>query len=166
MNESGRSGQAIVIFDSKFGNTARIAQSLASGLKMAGVETACLSIGDVESRSLADYDLIAVGAPTQAFSASRPMKDFLNRLEETSVLKGKRGFAFDTKLDSRFSGSASKFIEKKLEEMGMVIVRDRQSAIVKGGEGPLETGGIEAFERIGFDIGNMLERTVPSHSGV
>ena len=165
MGESQGPGHAIVIFDSKFGNTAKIAQSLASGLKMAGVETTCHSIDEVESRSLADYDLIAVGAPTQAFSASRPMKDFLNSLEETSVLKGKRGFAFDTRIDSRFSGSASKFIEKKLAELGMEIVRDRQSAIVQDTEGPLDTGEIEAFERIGFDIGNMLERTVPSHSG-
>jgi flavorubredoxin len=165
MEESRKPEHAIVIFDSKFGNTAKIAKSLASGLQMAGVETACLSISDVEPQSLANYDLIAMGAPTQAFSASRPMKDFLNRLGETSVLKGKRGFAFDTRLDSRFSGSASKFIEKKLAELGMEIVRDRQSAIVGGSEGPLEAGEMEAFERIGFDMGSLLARIDANRSG-
>ena len=50
-------------------------------------------------------------------------------------LKGKRGFAFDTKLESRLSGSAAKFIEKKLRERGLDIIRPHGSAIVAGQKG-------------------------------
>lgn len=41
------------------------------------------------------------------------MKEFLERLKGVD-LKGRDGFAFDTRLESRFSGSTAKFIEKKL----------------------------------------------------
>jgi hypothetical protein len=57
------------------------------------------------------------------------MKEFLDELKEVN-LKGKWGFAFDTKLDSIMAGSAAKFIEKKLKAYGVDIIRPRSSAIV------------------------------------
>ena len=156
MDETKTSERAIVIFDSKFGNTATVAKSLAGGLQKAGLETTCTNLRDVRPESLSDYDLIAVGAPTQAFTASRPMKDFLRKLEDMETLKGKRGFAFDTKFGSRVSGSASKYIEGRLSKLGMEIVKHRESAIVKKSEGPLEEGAGEVFERIGLEIGNTM----------
>ncbi len=125
---------------------------------MAGVDAACVSTNDVRAETLKDYDFIAICAPTQMFTASKPMKDFLLKLEGVQGLRGKYAFAFDTKFASRLSGSASKYIEKRLKELGMEIVRPRQSAIVDKTEGPLEGGEVEAFERIGFDIGTLLQR--------
>jgi hypothetical protein len=40
----------------------------------------------------------------------------------------------------------------------MQIIKNRQSAIVKKTEGPLEEGELEAFERIGFEMGSTLTR--------
>ncbi len=128
------------------------------GLQRAGVETVCLNMRDVHVASLAEYDLIAMGAPTQAFTASRPMRDFLQKLQEGQGLKGKYGFAFDTKFRNRLSGSEAKFIEKNLTQLGMEIIRPRQSAIVKKTEGPLEEGEEQAFERIRYEIGATLTK--------
>ncbi len=150
--------RGLVIFDSKFGNTEKIAKSLAGGLLRAGVDAVCVNTRDVQVDSLTEFDLIAIGGPTQMFTASKPMKDFLLKLEKTEGLKGKYGFAFDTKFGSPLAGSAAKFIEKRLAELGMKIVRPRQSAIVEKSEGPLEEGEMEAFERIGFEIGNTLTK--------
>jgi flavorubredoxin len=158
MSQSHVSGHGIVIFDSKFGNTEKIARSLTGGLRMAGMDTVCVNTNDIRPESLKDYDFIAIGAPTQMFTASKPMKDFLLKLAGVQGLKGKCGFAFDTKFASRLSGSASKYIEKTLKELGMEIVRPRQSAIVDKTEGPLEGGEVESFERIGFDIGTSLTK--------
>jgi flavodoxin len=163
LKELHPSRNGIVIFDSKFGNTEKVAKSLAGGLVRAGVETICSNVRDVSRESLLDFDLIAVGAPTQMFTASKPMKNFLSELEGVQGLKGKLGFAFDTKFGSPLAGSASKYIEKRLEQLGMSIVRPRQSAIVGKTEGPLEEGEMEAFERIGFYIGSSItknEKTV------
>ncbi len=158
MNESHKPECGVVIFDSKFGNTERVAKSLAGGLIRAGVETVCVNASDVNLESLPKFDLIAIGGPTQMFTASKPMKDFLLKLDTVQDLKGRFGFAFDTKFGSRLAGSAAKYIEKRLEELGMHIVRPRQSAIVLKTEGPLEEGEMEAFERIGFEIGNTLRK--------
>jgi flavorubredoxin len=160
MSAARKSERAIVIFDSKFGNTGEIAKSLAGGLERAGLDVDCLNMRDVKIEALSDYDLIAVGAPTQAFSASKPMKDFLQKLAETETVKGKLGFAFDTKFASPLSGSASKYIEGRLSKLGAKIVRPRQSAIVKKSEGPLAEGEPEAFDRIGFEIGTTITKTL------
>ena len=131
---------------------------------MAGIDTICVNTNDVQTESLSDYDFIAIGAPTQMFTASKPMKDFLLKLEGVQGLRSKYGFAFDTKFASRLSGSASKYIEKRLKELGMEIVMPRRSAILDKTEGPLEGGEVESFEKLGFDIGTSMtrERTGPS----
>jgi flavodoxin I len=157
--------RGIVIFDSKFGNTEKVAKSLAGGLVRAGIETICTNTRDVKRESLMGFDLIAVGAPTQMFTASKPMKNFLLELEGVQGLKGKLGFAFDTKFGSPLAGSAAKYIEKRLEQLGLSIVKPRQSAIVGKTEGPLEEGEMEVFEKIGYEIGRTMgkvEKTVPS----
>ncbi|HZY95059.1 MAG TPA: flavodoxin domain-containing protein [Candidatus Bathyarchaeia archaeon] len=80
----------LVIYDSKFGNTEKEARSLAKGLKLAGVDATCLNTNDVQVERVRDYGLIAIGAPTQAFTASRPMKDFLHKLADAGS-RGKTG---------------------------------------------------------------------------
>lgn len=102
------------------------------------------------------------------FTASKPMKDFLLKLSEVQGLKGKSGFAFDTKFQGPIAGSAAKFIESRLTALGMKLVRSRQSAIVQKTEGPLEEGEMEAFEKIGYEIGSTMrreEKTVTTLTG-
>jgi flavorubredoxin len=156
--------RAIVLFDTLFGNTEKIAASIARGLADAGVEARAANIKAADTGELASYDLVALGAPTQYFTASKPLKEFLALLKDVD-LKGKAGFAFDTKLESRFSGSAAKFIEKKLEELGLEIIRPRESAIVidlkkKGrvGESVLKDGMEDRFESIGKELGAQLQK--------
>lgn len=79
-------------------------------------------------------------------------------MEGAQNLRGKYGFAFDTRFRNRLAGSGAKFIEKKLTQLGLEIIRHRQSAIVKKTEGPLEGGEEQAFERTGFEIGTVLTK--------
>lgn len=152
---------AFVIYDTRHGNTEKIAKSLETGLREAGVHTVCVNAKDVATDSLKQYDLICVGAPTEAFTASKPMKEFLGKLKSMD-LAGKYGFAFDTKLDWRFSGSAAKFIEKELRNLGLQIIMPRASAIVltlkeRGAitGARLKEGEEKRFQQIGLQIGNM-----------
>ncbi len=146
----------MIIYDTKFGNTEKVARALAEGMKKHGVNVDCIKIGEVDISKLGDYDLLAIGGPTHAFGLSKPMKDFLKELENVK-LGGKRAFAFDTKYKSRLAGSAGKRIEKKLKKLRMTIVKSHISAIVKGGEGPLEDGTEETFKQIGADIAKSLQ---------
>jgi flavodoxin len=148
-----------VVFDTKFGNTKKIAKSIAAGLERAGVAVKCVSVNEAYPESLKDYDLIVVGAPTQAFTASKPMKEFFDRLESVGGLAGKRFYAFDTKLPSRFSGSAAKYIESKLERMGLRPAGPRSSAIGRGSVFRLDDGEEKRFESIGFELGKNLAKS-------
>ena len=150
---------ACVIFDTRYGNTQKIAESFEKGLKAAGIQTVCMNAKDVVVDSLKQYDLICIGAPTEAFSASKPMKEFLGKLKSAD-LSAKYCFAFDTKLDSRFSGSAAKFIENELKNLGLQIIAPRESAIVFSVKTPargasLKEGEEKRFEQIGLHVGNM-----------
>ena len=157
--------RAIILFDTLFGNTERIADSLAKGLHETGVEAKVLNIKESNPDDLLGYDLLVLGAPTQYFTASKPLKVFLEQLNGVD-LNGMRGFAFDTKLDSRLSGSAAKFIEKKLGGLGVDIIRPRASAIVIGqkakgdqvGDAVLKEGMEDLFESIGKELGALLQK--------
>jgi flavodoxin len=155
--------KAIVIYDTRYGNTEKIAKSFETGLKQARIQTLCANAKDVDVDSLKQYDLICVGAPTEAFSASKPMKEFLGKLKSID-LSGKHGFAFDTKLDSRLSGSAAKHIEKELNNLGLQIIAARESAIVSSSKergaiagATLKEGEEKRFEQIGTQVGTALE---------
>lgn len=162
--ESLREGKkrAIVIFDSRSGSTETIARALGEGLEKAGIDVSCVNARDVQVGLLDRYQLISIGAPTEAFSASKTMKDLLGRLKRID-LSGTYGFAFDTRIEWRLSGGAAKFIEKHLERMGTRIIAPRESAMISsirnGGEitgAQLHVGEKERFEQLGFKVGTTL----------
>lgn len=147
--------KVLVVCDSVYGNTEKVAKALASGMETAGVEVDLAKVADVDFGRLGEYDLLAVGAPTQAFGVYKSVQEFLERLKSAN-LKGKKGFAFDTKLKSRLAGSAAKGIEGRLKDLGLTVVKPRASAIVKGREGPLEEGAEETFKQIGAELAKMM----------
>jgi flavorubredoxin len=149
---------AIIVYDSVYGNTERVARALAQGLEKSGTVKATLFRADVaDVGRLTEYDILIVGAPTHAWRASVPIKKFLGKIGE-SALKGKKAFAFDTKMKGRFAGSgASRDIENSLSKLGANIVKERMSAIVKGKEGPLEEDTESKFTGIGLEIAKKIQ---------
>jgi flavodoxin len=154
--------RAIVIFDSRYGNTEKIARSLTDGLKGAGINAYCVNETEVQVASLKEFDLIAVGGPTEALRVSKSMKDFLQKLRSLD-LHGHFGFAFDTRFDAPLSGSAAKGIEKELEHCGLEMIAPRESAFVLGRQ-KTEKGNVklgdaeeERFEKMGSSIGWALQ---------
>ena len=155
--------RAIVIFDSRFGYTEKVGKAIDLGLREADIKSVCTNYKDVTPESLKDYDLIAIGAPTEKFAASKSIKNFLESLKGVS-LTSKCGFAFDTRFDSRLAGSAAKFIERKMNELGVEIILPHSSATVfsakeeKGGV-KLREGELERFQAIGRQAGALLLRS-------
>jgi flavorubredoxin len=182
--------KAAVIFDTRYGNTEKVAKALAKGIQRSAIEVACFSVSDAQTGALAGFDLLAIGAPTHYRTASKPMKEFLDKLEQANV-RGKHGFAFDTRVDSFWAGSAAKLIENKMKAVGLQIVKPHSSAMIRRGEEEgeeskgsdmgetkeerrarrarekeekrarvtLEEGMEQLFERIGFEIGEILSRS-------
>ena len=150
---------AVVVYSSRFGTTEKIARSLEKGLREANAQTTCTDVQGLVPESLKSFDLVCIGGPTEVLSASKPMKDFIKSIKEVS-LGGKFGFAFDTKYDSRISGSAAKYIEHALDDAGVRMITRRESAIVsskkEGGKlvgAVLKDGEEKRFEELGARIG-------------
>jgi flavodoxin len=173
--------KACVIYDTRYGNTEKIARSIENGLKGTGIETSCVNVRDVEPSSLKQYDLICVGGPTQHQTASETMQDFLRSLEKAK-LSGKLGFAFDTRRDSFLAGSSAKFIEDRLQKFGLKMAGERVSAIIidpepeekrreseskdewkerRHGRERLQDGEEKRFEQVGTQIGAALVASGP-----
>jgi flavorubredoxin len=148
--------KALVVYDSVYGNTEKAAKALAAGLKSGGVDVDAVKVDAVSFDELGNVDLLCVGGPVHAWSASKPVKEFLERLKSVEGLAGKKAFAFDTKMKSRLAGSAGGKIERKLRDLGLTIAKHSESAIVKGREGPLEESAEGTFKQIGAELAKML----------
>ena len=148
--------KALVVYDSMFGNTEKVAKALAAGLESGGVvDVDVVKVDSVKFDELGRVDLLCVGSPVHAWNMSKPMKEFLERLKSVEGLRGKKAFAFDTKMKSRLAGSAGGKIERKLKDLGFIIVKPSESAIVKNREGPLEENAERTFKQIGAELAKM-----------
>jgi len=154
---------AVVLFASRFGTTETVARAFERGLEEAGMEALCSRASDFPPESAKNYDLICLGGPTEVFTATKQVKDFLKALGGLGI-EGKFGFAFDTKIDSRMSGSAAKYIENALDDRGLRMIAGRESAIVKsrkeGGKivgADLREGEEKRFEELGARVGKAAE---------
>ncbi len=148
--------KALIVYNSMFGNTEKLAKALAEGLGSGGANVDVVRIDVVKFDELDDVDLLCVGSPVQGWGPSKPVKEFLERLKSVDGLRGKKAFAFDTRMKSRLAGSAGDKIERKLMDLGMVIAKSSEWAIVTGREPPLEEGRETAFRQIGVELAKMV----------
>jgi flavodoxin len=147
--------KGIVIYDSNYGNTEKVARALATGIEQGGVEVECVNINGIDIEKLKEFNLVCIGGPTHIASMSKPMKEFFEKMKAINMI-GTKGFCFDTRNPSRFNAfdlnSAAKRIEKKMRKMNVDLIRPRESALVEGREGPLHDGVEGRFTRIGAEI--------------
>ena len=145
--------KALVVYDSVFGNTEKVAQEMGRALgSQAEVQT--LRVGDVRPEHLEGLDALIVGSPTRAFSPTPATKTWLRGLPPNS-LRGVRVAAFDTRMsvedvDSailsffvKIFGYAAKPIGDRLARKGGEQIMPPEGFIVEGTEGPLRDGELE-----------------------
>jgi flavodoxin len=131
--------KSLIIFDSTFGNTKIIAQTIAEEL---GKEVKMVFVSDFKEKDLEGIDLVVVGSPIIGWRPSPNMGTFLSRLD-TETLKGVKAAAFDTRVKVWFSGDAGKKIASSLEKAGAKIITEPKPFFVEGKEGPLLEGEVE-----------------------
>ena len=151
--------KAIILYDSLYGNTRKVAMSLTRGLESGGVYVDVIPIQDFEMNQLNNYEFIGIGGPTHFHGASKPMKSFLSKIEHL-ILKNKVGFAFETKADFKFSGSAAKHIVRSLKQMNIRVIHPIITGIVLNKEGPLEDSTSSSIEQIGLSISEKMNSKV------
>lgn len=145
----------LVVYDSLYGNTEKIAQAI--GAALSG-EVKVSRVGEVDPSELNMLDLLFVGAPTHGGRPSPPMREFLDKVQ-AGGLKGVKAAAFDTRIAKKWAGIfgfAAGRIAKSLKGKGGTLVGSPEGFFVEGTEGPLGEGELEratawAKEIVGSD---------------
>lgn len=153
--------KVLVVYESMFGNTAAVARAIAGGCSDTGARVALLPVGEADHHTVDDYDLVVVGAPTHAWSLSRPstredavrqgasadtetgLREWIARLEPQ--VGARPAFAvFDSRIGTgtarHFTGSAARRAARALRARHRVLADDPASFFVEGTAGPLLPG--------------------------
>lgn len=149
---------AVVVYESLWGNTAAVARAIAEGM---GPGIRFLSTAEAAAADMADLDLLVAGAPVLGFGLSSEkmregirmnpgkapvppdlshpsMRSWLERLSQGHGAAA----AFDTRVRGPF-GNAASAIARELERAGYSLVVKPEGFIVKGRYGPLRDGELE-----------------------
>lgn len=140
----------LIIYDSVFGNTKKIAEIMGETLKEKG-QAEVLHVQDVTPSKLFGKDLIIIGSPTRAFHPTKSIRRLLKSLPNEG-LKGVDIAVFDTRmyLDDtnsrilellvRILGYAAEKIEAWSVKKGAVLIQKHEGFFVHDIEGPLRDG--------------------------
>ena len=146
--------KAMVVYDSVFGNTGKIAQAIGHAL---GSEEAVVMVrvSEVKPEQLAGLTLLIVGSPTRQFSPTAATSSFLKSIPKNE-LKGVKVAAFDTRFTVsaiervrilaffvKIFGYAAKPIADRLGKKGGELVIPPEGFYVGDTEGPLLEGELE-----------------------
>src|SRR5947208_8525330 len=163
---------AIVVYESIYGNTRAVAEAIAAGLKDAKV----VSIHQAVSQAT-KVDLLVVGGPTHVHgltskrsrsvaaegahdhlepdAADQPgLRDWLADLPRVTNVQAA---AFDTRAHgpSPFTGAASHGIARRLRRHGYGVL-ETESFVVESTEGPLAEGELERARAWGAKLANAV----------
>jgi flavodoxin len=149
--------KALVIYDSVFGNTEKIAAAITKGV---GVDCQCLRAGAVSIAQITAVDLVIMGSPTRSFAATPALMSLMEAIPE-GTLAGKKVAAFDTRIQMSGikgllftkiidkGGYAAPIIAGHLQSKGGTLTGSVEGFFVKGEEGPLAAGELERAEEWG-----------------
>ncbi len=148
--------KVLIVYDSFFGNTEKIAEYIKEILEDKH-EVVIKKAKKFEETDFTNVEAVIIGSPTRAF---RPTKDINGILSKYAIqIKELKAAAFDTRIDydtvkpktlsmmMKRSGYAAEKINKKLEKIGAEIIEKPTGFYVKDSEGPLLKGEKDKAQR-------------------
>ncbi len=122
----------LIVYHSRTGNTAKMAEAIANGAKTAGADVSLKETKDATLEDLTGADGIVFGAPTYFGTPSGELKSFIDTtVKVRGKLEGKVGAAFTS--SGSISGGNETTLLSIIQAMlihGMIILGD-----------PIEAGG-------------------------
>jgi menaquinone-dependent protoporphyrinogen IX oxidase len=152
--------RGIVVYDSSYGNTRKIAETIAETLKASGIEADTFYVKDVKKLSAKDYNFLVLGSPTRFGTMSFTVKGFLDKVNNKEWIN-KPFAAFDTENPENLEKkewSAAEKIAERLREKQMNQLLPVLKALVLGQKGPLQEGEIERTKKYSRELAAKLKR--------
>lgn len=171
--------KTLVVYETGFGNTARVAGQIADGLGRFS-EVTVVPVAEAPERILPEFHLVVVGGPTHAFSMTRPStrKDAVRQggsdpgvgirewLADVEMVRSQRIACFDTRVGKmrHIPGSAARSAARLLRHRGFGRLHDVRSFFVEDVAGPLLEGELERAQGWGTQLGASLETSTAGRS--
>src|SRR6218665_3169684 len=154
--------RALVVYESSFGNTGMIAETVWRGLAHRIPDAELRRVDEAPTRLPATVELLVVGGPTQAFGMNRPstradaqakagttatgpttgVREWLHQLDAPQ--RPVHAATFDTRIHSpHVPGSAAAGAWHLLAKAGFEITAEAESFWVTGIRGPLREGEVD-----------------------
>lgn len=134
--------KALIVYDSAYGNTARIAHTIARELARS-YDTQILQVEEAEDVPLTGIDVLILGSPTQGGRPTSAMQEYIKALPP---LKGTQVAAFDTRFALTGHGVALHMLMKTI---GFAAEKMADSLVAKGGRAVASPIGFVVREKTG-----------------
>lgn len=179
MMENQMQPTVLVVFESMFDNTARVAHAVAEGLRAEGVSTQVAEVSTQPVDIPRTVELLVLGAPTHAFSMSRPstradavrqgapaeragfgMREWLGAVRPPA---GRLEVAvFDTRVSKvrRLPMAAGPSAARDARRRGFTPVARPASFLVEDVRGPLLDGELERATAWGKTLADRVRNAV------
>jgi len=156
--------KGIVVYDTSYGNTKKVAETITETLKESGIEVDLFDVKDVKKLSAKDYSLLVLGSPTKFGTMSFAIRGFLGKVKSEEWMN-KPFAAFDTENPENIERArvekkewsagekiAAKLTEKKMNQLLPVL-----KALVFEMKGPLIEGEIERIKEYARGLAAKLK---------
>ena len=152
--------KVIVVYESKYGNTRRAAETIIEGMReVSGVEAVLSELKEVDPNQLVDYNAILVGSPNHIGGATRSIRKFIDKLGKANLkLEGKQVAVFDTYMGKEYEKAVKK-MEKQIGDKapGLKLAVPGLSIRVDGMKGPITEGELPKCKEFGLKIATRLK---------
>jgi len=156
--------KGIVVYDTSYGNTRKIAETIAETLRQSGIEVDLFDVKDAKKLSAKDYDFLVLGSPTRFGTMSLAIRGFLGKVKSEEWIN-KPFAAFDTENPENIERSriekkewsAAEKISEKLRDKKMNQLLPVLKALVFGQKGPLKEGEIDRTKDYARELATKLK---------
>jgi menaquinone-dependent protoporphyrinogen IX oxidase len=156
--------KGIVIYDTSYGNTKKIAETISETLKASEIEVDLFDVKEVRKLRANEYNFLVLGSPTKFGTMSFAIKFFLDKVKNEEWIN--KPFAtFDTENPENVEHArlekkewsaaekiAAKLIEKQMKQLLPVF-----KALVLGQKGPLVEGEIDRAKKYANELASKLK---------
>lgn len=134
---------ALIVYDSQYGNTEHVALAIADTLRASG-QAQAVRADPAHPAELHGVDLLVVGCPTQGWRPTQAIQSFLQSVP-TERWRNLAIACFDTRFRKPrwLTGSAAGIMAKQLRQVGTSPLVPPESFFVEGKEGPLASGELD-----------------------
>lgn len=149
--------RAIIVYESKYGNTKLVAETIAEGMRqVTGIEVVVSELNNVDTEALAEFDAILIGSPNHIGNATRGIRKFIDKLGKLK-LEGKQVAVFDTYIEKEYEKAMKKMEQQISKKAPNLKVTPGLSIRVEGMRGPVSQSELPKCKEFGTRIAKQLK---------